>query len=469
MKKTIVLLILVTAAWCKSAAAEPLYPYADGCIFTDCGENTRSSAPGWDSLSPEAPACGDIPADNPAAAGEEEQSYGYNEEPYLDVPVVMNPKVENYMEYFQARGRKVFTRWLERSQAYLPMVKEILSGTGLPADLAYLALIESGFNPNARSRARAVGMWQFISGTAKKYGLKVNWWIDERRDPEKATIAAASYLKDLYGIFNSWDLAAASYNAGEGRISRAMVKYKTEDFWELASKKKAIKSETRDYVPKYIAAMLMAKDPEGYGFTELNYMEPLSYEKVSVHEPTDLKVIAWAAGTTVEEIDLLNPELLHWFTPPDYPDYRIKIPAGTKKLFDERMAQVPKPEKLKFHEHKLKKGETLAQVARLYKTDIKQIMYLNEIKNPRSIRTGRVIVVPVRPRDNTKHAEAVPPAPKTYTVRKGDTLWEISRRFDVGLEDIVKINDLRTSGSIMPGHVIYLKEASLDTTEKSKN
>ena len=178
------------------------------------------------------------------------------------------------------------------------MIKRILAGENLPEDLAYLALIESGFNPNAYSRARAVGMWQFISGTAKKYGLKVNSWIDERRDPEKATVAAGRYLKDLYERFDSWLLAAAGYNAGEGKIQKAINKHGTEDFWELASYKKPLKKETKDYIPKYMAARLMAKNPEDFGFTELNYLEPLSYDKAVIDEPTDMKVIAWAAALT---------------------------------------------------------------------------------------------------------------------------------------------------------------------------
>lgn len=481
MKKRIIsLLILVTLVCLGSAAMgsaatdpfTPVYSRAGECIFSDCRERPQNLSPGWDNTPfPNIEACGGHTTKDTAGSGETVEPAEREDRPYFDMPIVMNPKVENFMEYFQTRGRGVFTKWLERSQAYMPMVKEILTGAGLPADLAYLALIESGFNPNARSRAKAVGMWQFISGTARKYGLRVNWWIDERKDPEKATLAAATYLNDLYGIFNSWDLAAAGYNAGEGRITRAMKRYDTRDFWELSSQKKALKRETKDYVPKYMAAMVVAKNPEGYGFMDLNYMEPFSYEKVNIPEPIDIKVIAWAAGTTVEEIKRLNPELLRWFTPPDYPDYHIKIPAGTGKMFAERMAQVPKPERLKFHEHKVRKGETLSEIARLYSTDIKQLMHLNEINNPGRIRAGKLIVVPVRPGKNvrqaksTTHPAAAPQ--RTYTVRKGDTLWDISRKFDVELDRLLKLNDLKKTDSIMPGREIYLKEASLEKTGQS--
>jgi len=388
-----------------------------------------------------------------------------------DIPAVLNPRVTDHLEYFQTRGRKSFTKWLERSPMYMPMIKRILAGENLPEDLAYLALIESGFNPNAYSRAKAVGMWQFISGTAKKYGLKVNSWIDERRDPEKATVAAGRYLKDLYERFDSWLLAAAGYNAGEGKIQKAINKHGTEDFWELASYKKPLKKETKDYIPKYMAARLMAKNPEDFGFTELNYLEPLSYDKAVIEEPTDMKVIAWAAGVTVEEIERLNPELLRWFTPPDYPDYEIKIPAGTREMFFERISQVPKQERLRFHEHKIKKGETLSRIARAYKTDIKQIMYLNKMKSPRYIRVGKTIVVPVRAEGKKSVAARAggnSPSFGTYKVRKGDSLWKISKRFDIELERLLELNDLKRNTSITPGQTIYLKAALLDKKEDKR-
>jgi hypothetical protein len=249
--------------------------------------------------------------------------------PPYDVPVVVNDSVESFIRYFQTRGRRSFEKWLERSAAYLPLVKRILRQVGMPEDLAYLALIESGFNPLAKSRKKAVGIWQFMHWTGKNYGLRVDWWIDERRDPEKATMAAASYLKNLHERFDSWYLAAAGYNGGEGRIIRALKKYGTEDFWELASRRRALKKETKNYIPKYLAAMIIAKNPEKYGFYKLDYLGPLAYDRVKVAEATDLKVLAKAAGTTVKELKRLNPELNGWFTPPDYPDYELKIPPGS--------------------------------------------------------------------------------------------------------------------------------------------
>lgn len=315
------------------------------------------------------------------------------------VPVVMNDNVESFITYYQTSGKPHFKKWLGRTRGYMDMVKSILTEEGVPEDLFYIALIESGLNPNARSRAGAVGMWQFIEGTAKRYGLRVDWWVDERQDPEKATRAAARYLKDLYNQFGSWYLAAAGYNTGEGRVRRAVARHNSTDFWELARNRRYFGRETRNYVPKYLAAMLIAKDPVRYGFMGMDFSEKVAYDKVAVDQPTDIKVIARAAGTTVEEIKRLNPGLLRWFTPPDYPGFEVKIPSGTKELYAANMEGIPAGKRLVFHRHKVRKGETLRHIARRYGTPLDQIIYLNEIKNPRLIYPGNLIVVPVRARD----------------------------------------------------------------------
>lgn len=313
-----------------------------------------------------------------------------------EVPVVVNKNVEAFIRYFQTNGRKHFEKWLDRSADYMHLLQAILRENGLPEDLSYIALIESGLNPTVRSRANAVGMWQFIKGTAVRYGLRVDWWIDERMDPEKATYAAASYFKSLYDRFGSWYLAAAGYNAGEGRVARAIKKQGTEDFWELASHKKLLHRETREYVPKYLAALAIAKDPEQYGFSPVVFAEGLRYDKAAVPQATDLRVIAAAAGTTVEEIRKLNPELLRWFTPPDYPGYQIKIPSGSAEMFVENMKKVPPAQRVSFVRHKIKRGDTLSRIAARYGTGIKPIMYLNGNLNPRRLRPGTVIMIPVR-------------------------------------------------------------------------
>lgn len=321
---------------------------------------------------------------------EEEEAITY------DVPVVVNDRVELFIKYFQTRGRRYFEKWLARSEMYLPMLKDIFRQSGLPEDLAYLALIESGFNPNAKSRARAVGMWQFMKWTGKKYGLKVDTWIDERRDPEKATWAAARYLKDLYGLFNSWHLAAASYNAGEGRIMRAVKKHNTDDFWVVAKYKRTLKRETRDYIPKYIAAMLIAKEPAKYGFADIEYHPQIAYGKVSIPGATDVRVIAKACECSVDDIKELNPQLLKWFTPPTGSEYEIKVPKDKVEVFQANFATIPPQERLNFLTHKVKKGETLSLIARKYNASVESILYLNKFKSARNVRAGTEIIVPVR-------------------------------------------------------------------------
>jgi membrane-bound lytic murein transglycosylase D len=316
-----------------------------------------------------------------------------------DVPIVVNKNVESFIRYFQTSGRKYFEKWLGRSKDYMSMLQSILKENGLPEELSYIALIESGLNPTVRSHANAVGMWQFIKGTATRYGLRVDWWIDERMDPEKATYAAAKYFKNLYGMFDSWYLAAASYNAGEGRVSRAIKRHGTEDFWELAAvKKRSLHRETREYVPKYLAALTIAKDPESYGFEPVDFSEGLKYDKVRVSQATDLRVIAEAAGTTVEEIRRLNPELLRWFTPPNYPGYQVKIPMGTSEMYAENMSKVPAAKRIAFLQHKVKRGETFSKIAKRYGTGVKQIQYLNNMKGNK-LKPGTVIMIPVRPSD----------------------------------------------------------------------
>ena len=328
------------------------------------------------------------------------------------VPIVVNKNVESFIKYFQGNGRKHFEKWLDRSQHYMVTIREILRENDLPEDLSYIAFIESGLNPKAISRANAVGMWQFMQGTGVGYGLRVDWWMDERMDPEKSTRAAARYFTDLYGRFGSWYLAAAGYNAGEGRVMRAMKKHGSDDFWEIASHKKTFKRETRDYVPKYLAALMIAKDPESYGFEKIEYREGPLHEKVKVSQATDLRVIARAASTTVEEIQRLNPELRRWFTPPDYPDYEVKIPVGKTLQFIENMSKIPPAMKIAFLRHKIKSGDTLSHIARRYKTSVQPIMDLNNLQNTRRLRPGMVIVIPVRAenpvRKGRKVADATP-------------------------------------------------------------
>ncbi len=332
----------------------------------------------------------------PLACLQDRDSGPYEEQGPV-VPVVVNRRVEWFVNYFQTEGKWYFAKWLGRTGGYNRLIKGILREEGLPEDLFYVALIESGLSPTARSKSNAVGIWQFIKPTAKRYGLRVDRWIDERRDPEKSTMAAARFLKHLYGRFGSWHLAMAGYNAGEGRVRRAIKRYGSSDYWVLSKYKRgAFMRETRSYVPKYMAAMMIAKDPSRYGFDRLEYADSVSYEKVALPDATDLRVIAKAAGVGAGELRRLNPELLNWFTPPDYPGYEIKLPEGTAAAFRENFAKIPAPERLEFLLHRLKPGDTVYGLALRYGTKVSQILYFNNVKNPRRIRAGRTIIIPVR-------------------------------------------------------------------------
>jgi membrane-bound lytic murein transglycosylase D len=317
--------------------------------------------------------------------------------PEFDIPIVINAKVEQFIQHFQTTGRRVFTSWLARSEKYIPFMKNLLKENGLPEDLVYMAFIESGFNPYAYSRSKAAGPWQFIYRTGKRYGLDSNWWIDERRDPEKSTIAAAKYLKDLYDTFECWYLAAAGYNAGEGKIARAMKRYRTEDFWEL-TKYRYLKRETKDYVPQMIAAALIAKDPEKYGFVDIEYQEPLRYDKVKVPEVTDLRLIAQACEVTLDEIKGLNPELSRWCTPPNFPDYEIKIPFGKKELFLKNFETLFPSERFRFKTHQVKKGDTLSKIAKLYRVGMEPILEINRLNKRSRLSVGMNLLIPL-PKD----------------------------------------------------------------------
>ncbi len=319
------------------------------------------------------------------------------------VPIIVNNSVESFIKYFQTSGRRTFHKWLIRMGGYQRLVEETLRDEGLPEDLFYVALIESGLNPRARSGRRAVGMWQFIRATARRYGLRVDWWIDERMDPEKATIAASMYLKTLYERFGSWQLALAGYNAGEGRVARAIKRHKTTDFWKLARYRRPLNKETRRYIPKFMAAALIAKDPESYGFTDLVYDKQIVYEKVKISHATDIKVIAGAAGISVKELKRLNPALIRWFTPPDYAGYEIKLPPERVNTFKETFRKIAPKDRLRFYKHRVKRGDTLWAIARKYKTGMSLILYLNDVKNPRYIRPGKLIVIPVRARKTSRH------------------------------------------------------------------
>lgn len=346
--------------------------------------------------------------------------------PPSDLPLTLNSQVEYFIKQFQGSSRASFTRWLIRSTRYIPMMKLVLHKEGLPEDLVYLAMIESGFTLNARSIANAVGPWQFMSGTGRRYSLRIDRWIDERRDPVKATVAAAMYLKDLSGMFNGdWYLAAAGYNAGENKIFRAIDRYNTSDFWEL-TKGSYLKRETKEYVPKLLAATIVAKDPARYGFTEVAAIPQIEFDTVRLPGQTDLNLVARLCGTTYQTIRELNPALRQWATPPDYPNFELRIPKGTRQRFEAAYRNIPEADRFS--------------------------------ESPSATRQSR---------QEGQKSVARKREVRYYTVRKGDTLKTLARRFKVSTRLLTAWNKLRLKTALAPGKRLIVAKHVVEGTAKA--
>jgi membrane-bound lytic murein transglycosylase D len=308
------------------------------------------------------------------------KKYGFNEE------------VRQSLHKFS--GRKYdFQKRLELSGKYVKQMAGIFSEKGLPKELAYLPLVESGFNPRAYSHSRAAGIWQFMPRTAKKLGLKIDWWIDERRDPQKSTEAAARYLQYLHDRFESWPLALAAYNAGEGRVNSALDKVGTNDFWSIRETQH-IRKETRDYVPSYIAAAAIATHPEHFGFRRIRYRRPPKYDEVIINRPMDFDVIAKLADISVSDIRELNPELRRWCTPPNALNYKLKVPEGAGDRFMVNMGKIRGDELDLARFYTVQKGDTVGKIAKNIGSSIQEIIDRNGLGRGAVIMTGRRILVP---------------------------------------------------------------------------
>ncbi|HET7785584.1 MAG TPA: LysM peptidoglycan-binding domain-containing protein [Myxococcales bacterium] len=399
-----------------------------------------------------------------------------------DIPVELNDAVVAYIRFFQTDAREHFSKWLARSTRYVPMMRSVLEREGLPLDLVYLSMIESGFSAYATSFARAAGPWQFVVGTSRRYGLLSDFWVDERRDPYKSTVAAARYLKDLKDRYKgNWYLAWAGYNAGEGKIDRAIRREKTTDFWRMMGKGRTLRAETKHYVPKLIAAALIAKHPERFGF-HVEYEQPVETESVEVPDATDLHVLAKAAGITFEQFHELNPELRRFCTPPG--GWTIKLPKGTKDPFVASYAQLDKADRLSFTEHKVEKGEPIGKIARAYGVTEAAILRTNGIKSYRQIKPGRMLVIPMSSsahgllagsqlEDRRGHGRAARNAGATmvsvqpraggafYKVRPGDTLWNIAEKFSTTVEKLRKLNGLtgHRARGLQAGQTIAVRDS----------
>ena len=314
----------------------------------------------------------------------------------FDIPVVFNDAVQYFVKYFTTERRKIFANWLRRSKRYVPMIKDILREHGLPEDLLYLAMIESGFNPKAYSSMKACGPWQFIYDTGGRYGLRVNHWVDERRDPQKSTVAAALYLKDLFNQFGTWYLAAAAYNAGEKRIEKSIEKHETYDFWEL-SKYNTLPRETREYIPRLLAAAIVAKDPERFGFFITDYDQPIRFVTEKVPGGTSLTVVAKAASTDMLTVRALNPELLTGITPPDVEDYVIKLPEeiGRDRFREKLETSLEKGRKVQdVWTYVLKRRDSLSRVMKRYMVSYNDLLLVNACDQELRAKPGRVVYIP---------------------------------------------------------------------------
>ena len=369
----------------------------------------------------------------------------------FDIPFVVNDRVIGWVDFFTNRNREKFVPGLIRSGRYLPMIQRIFEEEGLPKDLGYMAHVESAYKVNAYSRAKAKGIFQFIAATGRRYGLRIDSWVDERSDPEKATRAATAYLKDLYGMFGDWYLAMAAYNAGEGKIQRAIDRTGKRDFWALASTR-LLRNETVNYVPAILAATLISKDPKRFGF-EFEPDPPVEYETIGVEGSVHLKVLARCAGTDLETMQKLNPALRRRQTPPGATE--VRVPPGTGSATLAALADVPAADRAIVARHVVEKGDTLGKLAKQYGVRSSEIQKANRMGKRTSLRPGESLIVPggtADVADATLERRPSRSAGATiYRVHKGDSLSSVARRYGVTPAAIATASGIPVNGVLGVG------------------
>lgn len=391
------------------------------------------------------------------------------------IPTEVNPLVEKWIAYFQGRGRPHMEKYLARSTRYEKLMKKVLRDNGLPEDLFYVALIESGFSSQATSHAAAVGFWQFIRGTGKRYGLEITPFVDERRDPVFATQAAAEYFKGLYSVFGSWYLAMASYNVGENRVKREVMNHYTRDFWELARKRR-LPAETINYVPKFIAAKLIAKDPAKYGFEDIDFLPPIEFDHISLNKPVNLRQMAEKLNFNYEDFKALNPKFKgEVATLRGGSELVLRIPPGTTEAAVVA-ANESVVENVQFiadsgdtQVYRVRRGDNLKTIARRFRTSVAYLRDLNDLPRRKLVRVGMKIYVPdrtpLKDRGTAKSGTSVAKSSAThekvemavssdghyYIVQTGDSLFTIARKYSTSVSELQRLNKIRRGRTLKVG------------------
>ncbi len=366
------------------------------------------------------------------------------------VKVVRNDRVDKWVRYFTGDGRDCLNRWVKRSGKYRDGMLRILKEEGMPLELINLAMIESGFYAQAYSRASAVGFWQFIESTGKIYGLRIDWWVDERKDPEASTRAAARHLRDLYESLDSWPLAFAAYNWGQRRVERAVKRAHSTDYWDLK-----INRETANYVPKYMAACIIMEDPARFGFS-FDYDDPLVYESLEVEPKTHLGAIADICEVDTSYVLDLNPHLIRGCAPDGDAFYPVRVPEGMVELCRSGLEGMPREERIASTfltptvKHKVRRGETLSGIASRYGVRVSEITSANSIRNKHRIRVGQVLTIPGGDFRGPVDRSGI------HVVRRNETLSSIAKRYGVSVSDLERWNSLSSRDLIYPGQKLVL-------------